>query len=633
MEHLRHHQAEAVFLPFVGLEPWRRVRTENGGPLLYAYGPMNALDDRVRAARLAAAGYVDAPLDMRQVIPLVRQRLACDARGPFRVLLVDSDRESAAALSMTLASDDVLLASAHDAAAMMHAVEASPPDLILLASGLRSVSAVDLVAVLRTHSYFRNVPCALLVEDAKGESRAQYADADAIFRRDADTFILRSRLLMLLERGRRERQLRAMDVSTGVLTHAALLRATEREIATAGRGQSTLAVIRLEVNNPIRLRLTRGADALDLAQRILARAMRETLRQSDIVGQLCDNVFLGLLPACDTNSARERITAIREQFHTNILRHASLNDVTLCAGAADTSGGLEDVLSRADRELLASWGGGPMAADDPPSVSSALPFQRGRAAPLVAVPGPEPEPAPSTGSTPASDEEVVCVDDADGQVELSRAACLVQVGWSVRGDRTVGNHRQCDIVVPEVRAYPEQAFLTLDYARITVGGKRGRIELMQEGEASITVGESKLSATDAIHEARVEIIRRDTNLEPDFNVPLQFVPGAILPDPRAQFLEVDVTQRLVAALFTLGLARGEARSVRLGPASATLTYDGERARITNIVCPPDGRGLRPLFIRAGAHPWRLVPADESALSLEPGDAVLVGNNVYRFDIS
>jgi hypothetical protein len=231
-------------------------------------------------------------------------------------------------------------------------------------------------------------------------------------------------------------------------------------------------------------------------------------------------------------------------------------------------------------------------------------------------------------------DPVVSVEERQWQLELSRPARLVQTGWSVNGEFSIGNHRGVEMIAPEVKAFADQAFMTLDYVRVYARGKKSRIELVQEGEASLTVAGGKLRSTDNAKEAAIQIVRRDANLEPDFDVGLRFADGATLPDPRAQMLAIDLQDRLVAALFTMGFPLRTERPVRLGPISATVRFDGKELTVSDYLASyrTGQTGFMPFFFRNGERPWVTAPEDGAAFRLGPGDGLLCGLNVYRFEV-
>jgi hypothetical protein len=228
-------------------------------------------------------------------------------------------------------------------------------------------------------------------------------------------------------------------------------------------------------------------------------------------------------------------------------------------------------------------------------------------------------------------DPVLSVEEAEWKLELARPARLVQVGWMVSGEAIIGNHAGAQVVIPEVRAFKEQAFLTLDYFRLALRGRKGRIELLQEGDATLAVkGESRIFTED-VDNSELVIVRRDANLEPDFDVTLHVRRDDTLPDPRAQLIEVDTKDRLVAALFTLGFPLRADRRLRLGKLVGTYRYTGTVLQISDYLATYRTEdGFLPCFFRTKGRGWQTFPEDGGTIEIGPEDGLLVGNAVYRF---
>ena len=231
-------------------------------------------------------------------------------------------------------------------------------------------------------------------------------------------------------------------------------------------------------------------------------------------------------------------------------------------------------------------------------------------------------------------DPTVAVEESQWQLELARPAKLTLEGWTVRDETVIGNHRGVGMIVPEVRAFAEQAFMTLDYFRVQARGKKGRIDLIQDGEAKLTVNGGQVRSTEDLDHAELRIVRRDENLEPDFDVTLRFTADVNLPDPRARMLAVDTSDRLVYALFTLGFPLRSPRTVRLGPITATFQYDAQGLKISDYLTSyrTGAAGFVPFFMQEGGRNWRTLPEDGSTVNLLPGDAIMAGNAVYRLRV-
>lgn len=356
----------AVVLPATELASALQEGEDLHGLPVYVYGDEGDLAHRLRAARLGAAGYLPAPLDLRDAVPRIRHRLSADPPTPFRVLLVDDDEARAEAVARQLEDEHVQVSHLADPYGLLRALDGAVPDLVAISMAIQGgVSATELVAVLRGHHRYGDVPRVLLADDAAAEGRGLLADAEAVLRRDADASLLHARIHALLERSRRERALRALDPATGVLTRAAVMRAADRELAAVRRTRTTLAFARVDLDDAMRLRAEIGRPSVDAALRHLARALRDMLRETDVVGHIGLNGFVALLPACTAANAHARMDAVLHRYRELVANDDVLADTWLVTGVSDTTAGLEDALLRADRDLLATRAKGARPPEGP----------------------------------------------------------------------------------------------------------------------------------------------------------------------------------------------------------------------------------------------------------------------------
>ncbi len=342
----------AILVPSSALDSLSLDSSDVRGVPFYVYGEGRDLADRLLAARFGAAGYLPTPLDLRSALPTIRSRLTASAQGGYRIAVIAQTKADATAVGALLIGDPARVVAIGEDMDLLAALDESAPDLIAVSADCRRVQALDLLSVMRGHSRHGEVPRVLFVEDARAESQAMLTDAEAVLRRDLGPAPLRARVNALLERARRERALRDVELETGALSRAALLRAADREIATARRVRAPLCVLRTEIDRLRDIRRQRGEGTALFLQRALALAMRDGLRETDSTGHVGPTGFAALLPGCTAANGRVRLAAVRACLRERLSVRPALASVTISAGLADTADGFEDVLQRADREIV-----------------------------------------------------------------------------------------------------------------------------------------------------------------------------------------------------------------------------------------------------------------------------------------
>ena len=243
-------------------------------------------------------------------------------------------------------------------------------------------------------------------------------------------------------------------------------------------------------------------------------------------------------------------------------------------------------------------------------------------------------PLPSAKSVPmGAVGEIVAIGDEAGGVELARPGRLVLIGWALSGEAVLGNYRGCAGVIPETRYEDDQHFVRNEYVRLKVRGKRTKAEVLNEDEAKLLRGDDAVADVKDLSGVRIEIIRRDDEGDEDFSVFLELDDTVKLPDPRARLLAVDHSDDIVAALFVLGLPLRADRNIALGPVRVAAHFDGEGLKLSNYIDTYRKKdGYEPFFLKAGDSRFRTAPEDGSTIEMAPGDVLIAGSAVYRFEI-
>ncbi len=229
---------------------------------------------------------------------------------------------------------------------------------------------------------------------------------------------------------------------------------------------------------------------------------------------------------------------------------------------------------------------------------------------------------------------VAIVDEDEIQHQLASPARLVHIGWALSGEVTIGNHHGCDVVVPENQVQAGQLFEEQTYCSLRVRGQRGNIELLSADQARLSRHGESISKAKGLDEVLIEIIRRDEDGDEDFAVQLELEPKTEVPDPRGRLLAIDLSNRIVASLFTQGLPLGTKHRMRLGPIVATLHFDGVGAKIMNYLesYQLDSGLFAPFFQRKPGQSFQTLPQDGRPIQIQPGDELMAGVGVYRFEL-
>jgi hypothetical protein len=278
------------------------------------------------------------------------------------------------------------------------------------------------------------------------------------------------------------------------------------------------------------------------------------------------------------------------------------------------------------------------------AAAQAAPESAPEEAPATPAP-PSPEPAApqapaseAPAAAPAEDAvdpdegwgKVVAIQDESAKFELGRSIHIVQVGWMVNGTAVIGNHTNCDIVIPESQLVDDQELWPMDYLALRVRGRRGNVAVLEAEEIYINGEPPAEEHYENIEELEIDLIRRDERGDEDFNVRLRIIEDRGLPDPRARLLIVDTEDPLTAALFTHGLPTRTERAITYGDISLTYFYNGETVEVKNYLDTyKTSTGFHSFFLQQGGGRFKTAPEDGVAFHLNTGDKFMIGNAIFQ----
>lgn len=152
-------------------------------------------------------------------------------------------------------------------------------------------------------------------------------------------------------------ELAITDQLTGLPNRRAILDVIERELARSKRSLSPVSVVMVDLDNFKTVNDTWGHETGDKVLRAAAKALRESVRESDWVGRFGGEEFILILANADQNSATQTVERSRSEVQslTVLGENGEKIPVTASFGICSTMGddaiGSEEMIRNADKAL------------------------------------------------------------------------------------------------------------------------------------------------------------------------------------------------------------------------------------------------------------------------------------------
>ncbi len=274
------------------------------------------LTHRLLALRAGAAAFFSAPLDSYRIAARIDELLGRQDAPPYRVLIVEDDRELAIQCGQWVAAEGMTARIAAHGAAAIAALASFQPDLVLIDATLPDARGIDLVQVMRQQAEHATMPIVLAAAagDASERFDAIAAGADEVLVKP-----LKARHVVGVIRSRVQRAqwLRAQaeagaarDPKTGLYPRSLVLDRISGRIGTQGS-----ALLMIQFDDIASLRESIGTSALAAVDIEIGFRLRELLANHDMACGLRDFSWLVLL----TRDRREILTQLAERIRFAIV--------------------------------------------------------------------------------------------------------------------------------------------------------------------------------------------------------------------------------------------------------------------------------------------------------------------------
>lgn len=340
-----------------GLEIVREVRASDRRIPIVALGAPDDFEAKIDALRAGASALCETNGDWRALASQVMMLIA--ARTSARVLLVEDDPVSAAAISQTLRAGGYSPRICTDSRKFEEALVADPPDLVLMDIHLPHVDGIELTRFLRQDARFETIPVLYVTasfDETDDTFLAARASGEQVLRKPVPPQVLLGAIASRLHHFRRLRALVERDAQTGALTRRAFLEhAATIVTATKPAQRGRLAFAMIDIDGFKAVNDQYGHAAGDRVLLSLSETLQRNVRANDLAGRYGGEEFVVLLENVNEAVAVIRIEQILRQFR--VIEHPVTStqtiSATFSAGVAAMRDGesVDSVIARADRAL------------------------------------------------------------------------------------------------------------------------------------------------------------------------------------------------------------------------------------------------------------------------------------------
>lgn len=276
--------------------------------------------DTVDRMRAVSSG-IDVVLDRADAelhLPPFVKTLSRIGAPPARVVLVQRESPESRQIREWLFEANVEVTQVADPLRARDVVRERMPDLLVLDTDLPGSSGLTVARLIRQDPRFALLPIIYLANatDVASEVEAIRAGADDYVSRPLDGTLVLQLVLSRAERSRRIREMVHRDGLTGLLNHATLRAELQHAVDYGQRHTEPFGFLMIDVDHFKRVNDRYGHMAGDQVLVHLARALRDTVRASDLIGRYGGEEFGLILQRSDRVGAWVLAEKLRQTIAT-----------------------------------------------------------------------------------------------------------------------------------------------------------------------------------------------------------------------------------------------------------------------------------------------------------------------------
>jgi diguanylate cyclase (GGDEF)-like protein len=271
---------------------------------------------RVAAARADVTGIIQRPIPQTELADWLKLFIAEQTVVAASVLIVDDDPIMADLHASVLSSAGMRVSVATKPVDALAAIEASPPDLILMDVQMPGVDGIELTKIIRQSRQHLAVPIAFLSaeQDADRQLEARRFGGDIFIKKPVEPKNLISLVRLRADRSRVLRSMIERDSLTGLYNHGQFKERLLQEFNRSKRTGSPLSLAMIDIDHFKSVNDRFGHPVGDRVIRGLASLLASRLRATDIIGRYGGEEFGVLLLDTPLHAAKNVIDGVRRMM-------------------------------------------------------------------------------------------------------------------------------------------------------------------------------------------------------------------------------------------------------------------------------------------------------------------------------
>jgi diguanylate cyclase (GGDEF)-like protein len=280
---------------------------------------------QIAAARADVTGIIRRPIQQTELADWLKLFVAERTVTAAMVLIVDDDPIMAELHAAILCSAGMRVSVVARPIDALAALEANPPDLILMDVQMPGVDGIELAKIIRQSRQHLAIPIAFLSaeQNVDRQLEARRFGGDIFIRKPVDPKTLISLVRLRADRSRVLRSMIERDSLTGLYNHGQFKERLIQEFNRSKRTGSPLSLAMIDIDHFKSVNDRFGHPIGDRVIRGLASLLAGRLRTTDVVGRYGGEEFGVLLFDTPADAATKVIDALRR---------------TMCAAPFDIGG-------------------------------------------------------------------------------------------------------------------------------------------------------------------------------------------------------------------------------------------------------------------------------------------------------